>query len=258
MILATLQKLSLRFHARQKMITYGLTEFLINYLNEHLAHISTYCLEYCTALMMNLCLHKEGRSRCTLKARDTIKLIKNLLSSKHAENIMPYVSGTMYSLFGNRKINAEAKLLDLATLLRHHIQTSDGDNRKQLEYILKIHLEGGSIKHPDPKMEGDELDLLEPELEEDDPVRGDICGEQVLADYKIQQQQQKNTTVVVQNDPFVNLPKTPRPKSVSTRTDNSEKLQLKCPHPSKCTSMMTDEVVKQEKVAEAGIFIRGL
>lgn len=56
------------------------------------------------------------------RSRDVMRLIKNLLSSRYAENIMPYVSGTMYSLLGNRKINAEAKLMDLASLLRHHIK----------------------------------------------------------------------------------------------------------------------------------------
>lgn len=224
------------------MITFGLTEFLINFLNEHHANISVYCLEYCTALMMNLCLHKEGRTRCTVKARDVIRLIKSLLNSKHAENIMPYVSGTMYSLLGNRKINAEAKLMDLASLLRYHVKQSDGDNKKQLEYILKIHLEGGAIKHPDPKMEGEELDLLEPELEEDDPVRGDVCGEEILADYKLQ---------IVQDDPFRNIPTTPRPRS--TLTETSDKL-LNCPHPSKCTSVITEETVKEEKVEAGEVF----
>lgn len=245
MLVATLQKLSLRFHARQKMITFGLTEFLINFLNENHANISVYCLEFCTALMMNLCLHKEGRSRCTLRARDAIKLIKNLLNSKHAENIMPYVSGTMYSLLGNRKINAEAKLMDLASLLRHHIKQSDGDNKKQLEYILKIHLEGSSIKYPDPKIEADEIDLLEPELEENDTVKGVICGEQILAEYQLQE-----NYFDVNNVPFRNVPITPRPKS--TKTEISDKLPLNCPHPSKCTSVLTEEVVKQEKMDSSG------
>lgn len=122
MVLATLQKLSLRFHARQKMISSGLTEFLIGFLNENHASVSVYCLEYCTALLMNLCLHKEGRCRCMGRCRDVMRLIKNLLNSKSAENVMPYVSGTMYSLLGNRKINMEAKLMDLASLLRYHIK----------------------------------------------------------------------------------------------------------------------------------------
>lgn len=78
-------------------------------------------------------------------------------------------------------------------------------------------------------MEGEELDLLEPELEEDDTVSGDICGEQVLADYKLQE----NNSIA--QDPFRNIPTTPRPRSVSARTDISDKMQLNCPHPSKCT-----------------------
>lgn len=104
------------------MILYGLTEFLINFLNENHGNISVYCLEYCTALMMNLCLHKEGRSRCMARTREVMRLIKNLLNSKHASNVMPYVSGTMYSLLGNRKMNTEAKLIDLASLLKYHIK----------------------------------------------------------------------------------------------------------------------------------------
>lgn len=242
MVLATLQKLSLRFHARQQMIALGLTEFLINFLNENHANITIYCLEYSTALIMNLCLHKEGRSRCTAKSRDVIKLIKKLLSSKYAQSIMPYVNGTMYSLLGNRKINAEAKLMDLASILRHHIKQTNGDNKKQLEIILKIHLEGGTIKHPDPKIEGEELDLIEPELEENDPIRGDICGEQVLANYKFEENESGN-------NPFPNVPTIPRPRSaVSLRTENSAKDHLKCPHPSKCTTMFTDQMTKQENV----------
>lgn len=88
-------------------------------------------------------------------------------------------------------------------------------------------------------MEGEELDLLEPELEEDDAVRGDICGEQILADYKLQEK-----IPIEQADPFRNMPTTPRPRSVSTKTDISEKLQLNCPHPSKCTIATEDRRVE--------------
>lgn len=77
-------------------------------------------------------------------------------------------------------------------------------------------------------MEGEELDLLEPELEEDDTVRSDICGEQVLADYKLHE-----NIPFVHEDPFRNISATLRPRSVSTKTDISEKIN--CPHPSKCT-----------------------
>lgn len=131
--------------------------------------------------------------------------------------------------------------MDLASLLRYHIKLSSGDNKKQLEYVLKIHLDGSSIKHPDPKMEGEEMDLLEPELDENDPVRGEPNGEEILAHYKLQQNHQE--------DPFRNIPTTPRPRSTSM-TENSDKLLLKCPHPSK--SMVVEETLKQEKVNKSG------
>ena len=53
------------------MIESGMLEWLIDHLKQFLSqnaeNISTYGLEYSTALFMNLCLHRSGKLRCLPK-----------------------------------------------------------------------------------------------------------------------------------------------------------------------------------------------
>lgn len=63
MLVAMLQKLSLRRQQRIYMIESGLLEWLINHLHDNCRIMSLYRLEYATALLMNLSLHRLARAR---------------------------------------------------------------------------------------------------------------------------------------------------------------------------------------------------
>lgn len=65
MMVAMLQKLSLRRQQRIYMIESGLLEWLINHLHDKCRIISLYRLEYATALLMNLSLHRLAQARAS-------------------------------------------------------------------------------------------------------------------------------------------------------------------------------------------------
>lgn len=90
------------------VILSGLTEYLVTYLSANHNGISDYCLEYCLALFMNLCLHSETHARLKKKSRDLVKFLSDFLSADH-DSCLSYVNGAMYSLFMDSDIRKEAK-----------------------------------------------------------------------------------------------------------------------------------------------------
>ncbi|XP_021928182.1 lisH domain-containing protein ARMC9-like isoform X3 [Zootermopsis nevadensis] len=188
MILAALQKLSLRHSQRVGMIEVGLVEWLILHLSANANSMKDYTLEYSSALLMNLCLHRRAKERCVPFAETVLKLLMELLGSKVVQAI-PYVNGTLYSLLAHPQLNHEAKRLRLCGVLEFYLKNCDGEMRKQLEYILKLHRGDCQPDHTSASDEEnadddtEEVDLLEEELDSDDPVRGlhcDLSGDQLL------------------------------------------------------------------------------
>ncbi|PNF30854.1 LisH domain-containing protein ARMC9, partial [Cryptotermes secundus] len=188
MILATLQKLSLRHSQRVGMIELGLVEWLIKHLSANMNAMKAYTLEYSTALLMNLCLHRSAKERCVPVAKTVLKLLITLLGTKMTQAI-PYVNGALYSLLAHPQINDEAKHMGLCDMLEFYLKNSDGEMSKQLEYILKLHRGHCQPDHSstsdqengDDDME--EMDLLEEELDSNDPVHslhGELSGDQLL------------------------------------------------------------------------------
>ena len=60
------------------MIELGVVEWLLQDLS---VVKSSYSLEYGTALLMNLCLHRSAKERCVPIAESVINLLLNLLST---------------------------------------------------------------------------------------------------------------------------------------------------------------------------------
>ena len=110
MIVATLQKLSLKCYIRKKMIEMGIVEWLVKYLDnfdqklrqeeqaaakqeEQMRQLSSlYGLEYSTALFMNLCLHKSGKQKCFPMAKLVLEMLTHLLTSK-SKQVSRYLKG---------------------------------------------------------------------------------------------------------------------------------------------------------------------
>ncbi|XP_063242372.1 lisH domain-containing protein ARMC9-like isoform X2 [Bacillus rossius redtenbacheri] len=188
MLLAALQKLSLRHGQRVRMLELGVVEWLVRHLAAGHSSARAYTLEYGTALLMNLCLHRRARQRCRPLARPALELLSALLATE-ATHALPYVNGTLFSLLSEEQINREAKKMGLGRVLDYYILRSEGEPRRQLEYIARLHRGDCQPDHTplsDEENEDDdseEVDLLEEELDSDDPMKGgqgEPCGEQLL------------------------------------------------------------------------------
>jgi hypothetical protein len=64
------------------MIEFGLVEWLIQHLSADAVTMKAYTLEYCTALLMNLCLHHRAKERCLPLAKTVLKLLMALLGTE--------------------------------------------------------------------------------------------------------------------------------------------------------------------------------
>ncbi|XP_069681051.1 lisH domain-containing protein ARMC9-like isoform X2 [Periplaneta americana] len=188
MLLATLQKLSLRHSQRIGMIELGLVEWLVQRLSADAVVMKPYTLEYSAALLMNLCLHRRAKERCVPLAHTVLQLLTGLLGTDVAQAV-PYVNGTLYSLLAHPQLNAEARRMGLCSMLELYLKHSEGEMAKQLEYILRLHRGDCQPDHSATSDEenadddAEEVDLLEEELDSDDPVRslhGELSGDQLL------------------------------------------------------------------------------
>lgn len=83
MMVAMLQKLSLSRQQRIYMIESGLLEWLINHLHDKCRIISLYRLEYATALLMNLSLHRLAQARASKISSLLMSTLLILLSIDH-------------------------------------------------------------------------------------------------------------------------------------------------------------------------------
>ncbi|XP_076294832.1 lisH domain-containing protein ARMC9 [Lasioglossum baleicum] len=186
MMIAMLQKLSLRKQQRIYMIENGLVEWLIRHLHVHYRVMDIYRLEYATALLMNLSLHQIARRRASTLASLLISTLTDLLLTDRS-SILPYITGALNHFLTNHSINEEAKKMKFSRVLEQYSKYKDGEVREHLEYILKIH-KGEIVIETEIEDVADnddeEFDVMENDLEENDPVKnnyGELCGETLLA-----------------------------------------------------------------------------
>ncbi|XP_044574620.1 lisH domain-containing protein ARMC9-like isoform X2 [Cotesia glomerata] len=186
MIIATLQKLSLRRNQRLYMIAAGLVEWLIHHLKAECHTMGTYRLEYATALLMNLSLQKEAQVRAAAMPTILISTLIILLSLEHLP-ALPYVNGALNNFIANSTINNEAKLIGLGSILEYHRRYRSGELRKHIDHILLRHRRPDNETIDEIINEDDDredYDNLDDELDEMDPVKvnpGDLFGETLLA-----------------------------------------------------------------------------
>ncbi|CAK9823565.1 LisH domain-containing protein ARMC9 [Anthophora retusa] len=188
MIIAMLQKLSLRKQQRIYMIENGLVEWLIRHLHEQCRVMDSYRLEYATALLMNLSLHQVAQKRASTIASLLISTLIDLLLMDHAM-ALPYINGALNNFLTNRVINEEAKKMKFSAILEQYSKCKTGKIRDHLDHILRIHRGEIIVKMEDEQMidnDNEEFDVLESQLDENDPVKnnyGELCGESLLETY---------------------------------------------------------------------------
>ncbi|KOX75814.1 LisH domain-containing protein ARMC9 [Melipona quadrifasciata] len=185
MMIAMLQKLSLRKQQRIYMIENGLVEWLIHHLYDQCRVMDSYRLEYATALLMNLSLHRVAQERASALAPLLISTLVDLLLMDHI-SALPYINGALNNFLTNPSINEEARRIKFSSIIEQYSKYKTGEIRKHLDHILKIHRGEITIKTEDEDMadnDNEEFDVLETQLEENDPVKnnyGDLCGESLL------------------------------------------------------------------------------
>ncbi|XP_046670218.1 lisH domain-containing protein ARMC9-like [Homalodisca vitripennis] len=188
MLLATLQKLSLRRNARLMMIEKDMVEWLVSRLSGECERL--YSLEYSTALLLNLCLHVEARERCPTTV---LKLLTDLLDTGQTQ-IMAMVAGSLYCLLSHDRLNKTARQMNLESVLSSQAEryARDPQALRQIQTLLRLlrgELPSDSILPVSEEPSEDELDdpeILEAELDADDPVKAvgdDQSGEALLENH---------------------------------------------------------------------------
>ncbi|KAF7273466.1 hypothetical protein GWI33_013830 [Rhynchophorus ferrugineus] len=187
MLVGSMQKLSIRKQCRMRMVSEGLFEILIDYLDEFYDKLSRYCLEYCSALLMNICLVDEAKIIATKMSSKVIQLLKKFILGEN-ECCLPYINGMMFSLLEKDDIVEEAKKQDLdKVLVRFSRSTTNENIRKQVDFIMQSRLFGKSEPINDNDDENqDEVDLLEIELDQDDFITQLPSGEKLLEEYQVE------------------------------------------------------------------------
>ncbi|CAG9767985.1 unnamed protein product [Ceutorhynchus assimilis] len=154
MLVATVQKLSIRKQCRVQMVKEGLFEVMVDYLDEFYDKLSKYCLEYCSALLMNLCLVDQAKERSTRLPKKIVGLLRKFLEGE-VDFCLPYINGVMFSLFEKEEIVSEATNQNLDKTIMKLIQSTQSESvKKQLDFILQSRLFGKS----DPNIHDDDED----------------------------------------------------------------------------------------------------
>ncbi|XP_071570887.1 lisH domain-containing protein ARMC9 [Temnothorax nylanderi] len=187
MMVAMLQKLSLRRQQRIYMIESGLLEWLINHLHDKCRIISLYRLEYATALLMNLSLHRLAQARASKISSLLVSTLLVLLSIDHTSSL-PYINGALNNFLTNPIINEEAKRIKHSNISEYlGSKQKTAEIRKHLDYVLRVQ-RYENVNTPQNDETGDDdnedLDVLESELDENDPLQnyiGELNGETLLA-----------------------------------------------------------------------------
>lgn len=151
MLLAMLQKLSLRKSQRINMIETGLVEWLIHHLKIEVCKMSPYRFKYVTALLMNLSLQIKARAQVSaslvlptlmdllLTENQTVKfnlifLPYNFLFFSKLMLIiffqaLPYISKALSNFLLNQQINEEGKRMGLESYLKYYRKRVSDETR---------------------------------------------------------------------------------------------------------------------------------
>lgn len=170
--LGILQKFTLRSSPQKKMIELNLLDWCISTLTTEKSIISSYTVEYCLALIMNLSLSNKGREKCISSISPTMKLISEFLDSE-SMHIKTCVHGLLFSLLKKKPVKEVICVNGIKERLEKtsaEITDSNDPIRKQIEYIL---LEIPKEEEPDTQIEEEYVDGGLDDLEE---VYEDDCN----------------------------------------------------------------------------------
>ncbi|KAF6205512.1 hypothetical protein GE061_019685 [Apolygus lucorum] len=183
MLIAVLQKLSIRKHWCEHFAKFGLIEWILGKLERLPQKIFT--LEYSTSLLMNLVLSVEPER---WDSNDVIaNVLMNLMFSTHRQ-ALEFVCGTLCCVLRNEYVNDYCRSQGLGPKLSTCLNNYKGDPliEKQIETLIKIHRR--EIKPESfiacintySEEDMDDPEDLDPEIDELDPVTGSPNGNDLL------------------------------------------------------------------------------
>ncbi|NWR47100.1 ARMC9 protein, partial [Regulus satrapa] len=187
-VLGALQKFSLRRALQSAMIKDGLIFWLVDVLIDPDC-LSDYNLEYCAALLMNLCLRSAGKKICASISNHMLRVLSGLLDHENPK-IQSYVNGALYSILAIPSVREEAKEMGMEEILRCFIKERNEEMVRQIEFVIKqLNSEepfnDNIVSDDEEEEEYDEedSDILEPDLDKDEvllPQLGELSGEKLL------------------------------------------------------------------------------
>ncbi|NXQ76569.1 ARMC9 protein, partial [Quiscalus mexicanus] len=187
-VLGALQKFSLRRTLQSAMIQDGLIFWLVDVLIDPDC-LSDYNLEYCAALLMNLCLRSAGKKICASIPNAMLRVLSGLLDHENPK-VQSYVNGVLYSILAIPSVREEAREMGMEEILRCFIKERNEEMVRQMEFVIKqLNSEepfNDSIVSDDDEeeeYEEEDSDILEPDLDKDEvllPQLGELSGEKLL------------------------------------------------------------------------------
>ncbi|TRZ23074.1 hypothetical protein HGM15179_004113 [Zosterops borbonicus] len=187
-VLGALQKFSLRRTLQSAMIKDGLIFWLVDVLIDPDC-LSEYNLEYCAALLMNLCLRSAGKKICASIPNHMLRVLSSLLDHENPK-VQSYVNGALYSILAIPSVREEAKEMGMEEILRCFIKERNEEMVRQMEFVIKqLNSEepfnDNIVSDDDDEEEYEEEDsnILEPDLDKDEvlvPQLGELSGEKLL------------------------------------------------------------------------------
>ncbi|NXD25926.1 ARMC9 protein, partial [Spelaeornis formosus] len=187
-VLGALQKFSLRRTLQSAMIKDGLIFWLVDVLIDPDC-LSDYNLEYCAALLMNLCLRSAGKKICASIPNHMLRVLSGLLDHENPK-IQSYVNGALYSILAIPSVREEAKEMGMEEILRCFIKERNEEMVRQIEFVIKqLNSEEPfndnivSDDDEEEEYEDEDSDILEPDLDKDEvllPQLGELSGEKLL------------------------------------------------------------------------------
>ncbi|NWS24066.1 ARMC9 protein, partial [Polioptila caerulea] len=187
-VLGALQKFSLRRALQSAMIKDGLIFWLADVLIDPDC-LSDYNLEYCAALLMNLCLRSAGKKICASIPNHILRVLSGLLDNENPK-VQSYVNGVLYSILAIPSVREEAKEMGMEDILRCFIKERNEEMVRQIEFVIKqLNSEEPfndnivSDDDDEEDYEEEDSDILEPDLDKDEvllPQLGELSGEKLL------------------------------------------------------------------------------
>ncbi|PRP80645.1 hypothetical protein PROFUN_10700 [Planoprotostelium fungivorum] len=131
--LSSIQKLSLRRRAQDKMISLEMIPWLVRFLGQS-SQTGEYTLEYASALLMNLSLRNDGKRQC--EAQKNIVQVLGKLMRHDNTKIRTFVHGTLYSIFAVPSLKEVALRIKFDHILEREIEEGPEEFQTQIEHIL--------------------------------------------------------------------------------------------------------------------------